>query len=367
MKIQPTLSEVQPASTSSSAQVDGNTDTNPETGDFFAMLAGLFLPQMLQKPLPEAAKTQEGAQTVDSSNLPNAQGDPNALELNLSPINWSIPLPVAAQQDMQMSNQPTANLAVDAQSAKLNLPPQPAKTTNKEKITDTLDTPSYTDFDVSNLEDEPSTFADALADAAPIVLPQVAMEAKPEVKIPDNISTSLQDISQVLNQAAPTVHLSEPSNRLILNTKEELVTPSVNDRVQIEFSPVNLTAIGKELYSAQIKIHPPELGNILAKLKMDKDGANLTILAENNVVKGILEANLPALKEHFQRADIPLNQIQVAIDPKLNPQLFADQNREQRPQNQSNQYQSGQEEVENTNIVYNETKKDLDSLIDTYA
>ncbi len=367
MKIQPTLSEAQP-STTQQPGVETGAGNNPQTGDFFAMLAGLFLPQMLQKPLPDVTKTVTGAdaKTVEQ---PTQEGAPMPLEFNLMP-NWSLPLPVAAMQPLEQEVEPSA-VQTNAKPIQQSLPRELPKTAAKEKPAVPVETPTYTDFDVpfdtSSVDEDAPGFADTLPNTTPIVLPELNLDTHSSVKIPDNINTTLTDLSQVLNQSAPVVQMSEPSNHLVLNTKEEMMRPITNEPVQIEFSPVNLTAVGKEVYNAQIKIHPPELGNIIAKLKLDKNGANLTILAENNVVKGIVEANLPALREHFQRADIQLNQIQVQVEVKPNPQLMTDQNREQRSQNQFTSYRNGQEEVENTDLVQNETKRSVNSLVDTYA
>lgn len=374
MKIQPTLSEVQP-STMQQPGTEANTNDNAAAGDFFAMLAGLFLPQMLQKqPLPTAQMPVEGANAKTVEDTPATETSAAELGFNLMP-NWSIPLPVAVQQVAEATQElPVTQPLSTAKVVKSNVPvAAPLELTkmapqDKKQQSTPIDVPTYTDFDVPHTDDEPTSFAEAMPDAATLVLPEIKLETTSEGKVPDNINTTLTDISQVLNQAAPTVQLSTPTNPLTLNAKAEALQPSANTPVQIEFSPVSLAAVGKEVYNAQIKIHPPELGNVIAKLKLDKDGANLTILAENNVVKGIVEANLPALREHFQRADIPLNQIQVQVDAKPNnPPLFADENREQRPQNQSNQYKSGQEEVENQNKDHNTTKTKLNSLVDTYA
>ncbi len=44
--------------------------------------------------------------------------------------------------------------------------------------------------------------------------------------------------------------------------------------------PPTLNAVGQEVHNANIRIYPPELGSVLAKLKLNKNSAELTIMAK---------------------------------------------------------------------------------------
>ncbi len=66
-------------------------------------------------------------------------------------------------------------------------------------------------------------------------------------------------------------------------------------------------------YHANIKIYPPELGKVTAKMRMDKNEANLEITAENKQVKAILQGHLNTLREQFSQSNITLNKIDIIL------------------------------------------------------
>jgi flagellar hook-length control protein FliK len=138
---------------------------------------------------------------------------------------------------------------------------------------------------------------------------------------------------------------------------------SGNYETKIDLRPETIDSILKNTYNANIKIYPPELGHVLAKLKIDKNNAELVIMTESSVVKQIVEANLPQLRENFQQADINLSSIQV----------LTSQSNGKSPENNSNS-QSNQPVTElNTGLSAESTTSpektatQLNSLVDTYA
>lgn len=133
--------------------------------------------------------------------------------------------------------------------------------------------------------------------------------------------------------------------------------------LSVELLPQTQDAQGKEIYNATIKIHPPELGAVLAKLKVGKNGAELFISTENNRVKEIVEANLSQLRENFQKHDITVTQIHVEVQT---PQAGTDGQhaKQQKPQ----ESQERQEYVDKrSGAAAQEMKKRIDALVDTYA
>lgn len=135
--------------------------------------------------------------------------------------------------------------------------------------------------------------------------------------------------------------------------------------IKIDLLPSALNPLEKGTYNAHIKISPPELGSVMAELRIDKNSADLIILAENNQVKEIIEANLSQLRDSFQQADINLTNIHVDV------QTSQSNTKEQQDQNQR-AYEPF-ETNENTNelnkqtLTAKKTTQRLDSIIDTYA
>lgn len=134
--------------------------------------------------------------------------------------------------------------------------------------------------------------------------------------------------------------------------------------LNIELLPQTLDFNGKETYNANIKIHPPELGAVIAKLKVDKNNAELFITAENYHVKAIVEANLMQLRENFQKHDINLSHIHVDVQ---NPQTgtSAQDEKQQKPQESGERNETGADK--RAEVKQQEARKRIDSLVDTYA
>jgi flagellar hook-length control protein FliK len=119
-----------------------------------------------------------------------------------------------------------------------------------------------------------------------------------------------------------------------------------------------------ETLAANIRIYPPELGQVIAKLKMTgKNEATLDITSENSRVRDIIEASLPQLKSQFQQAGINIQTVTVDVQPSL---WAAEQNQQF---NQKHKEPVLDEEVVNPREKEHKEKltATIDSIIDTYA
>jgi len=132
---------------------------------------------------------------------------------------------------------------------------------------------------------------------------------------------------------------------------------------KIEILSSSIDSLMKESYDAKIKIYPPELGHVTAKLRMDKDNGQLILLTESSRVKEIVEANLPQLQQHFKDANINVTQIQVQ------PSLLDTPNQQDTNQRHANDFAARENTIEpnEQKLSPNEKLKDPNTLIDTYA
>ncbi len=126
-------------------------------------------------------------------------------------------------------------------------------------------------------------------------------------------------------------------------------------------NPLNPEKLLQQVYNANIKIYPPELGNVIAKLKIEKNNAELLILTENNQVKQIVESNLPLLKQHFENSDINLVQINVQSGQTGGE---SNQNQEDKPR-YSTEHQHNQSNT--STQIAKSSNKSKNAIIDTYA
>ncbi len=132
---------------------------------------------------------------------------------------------------------------------------------------------------------------------------------------------------------------------------------------QIDIVASSVGPFLKESYDAKIKIYPPDLGSVLAKLKIDKGSAQLTLLTESNRVKEIVEANLPQLHQQFKDADILLTQVEV----QSSMADLTGQTHEEPPHFVPKMSKESSDSPEKQVISSSESPHDPNQIVDTYA
>ncbi|NUF27917.1 flagellar hook-length control protein FliK [Gilliamella sp. ESL0254] len=74
----------------------------------------------------------------------------------------------------------------------------------------------------------------------------------------------------------------------------------------------------QSIQTAEIKLHPQELGALHIKLEMNDDKMNLHMMAAHHVVKGMLESALPFLKVSLEDQGITLEQANIGDFSMMN-------------------------------------------------
>ena len=110
---------------------------------------------------------------------------------------------------------------------------------------------------------------------------------------------------------------NEPS---LLSSANSTVTPYTMDLS----TPVDVAQWQKSLtqhimmfnrqgmQTAEIKLHPQELGSLHIKLDMTDDNINLHMMAAHNMVKGLLESAIPFLRTSLQEQGFTLQQTDIS-------------------------------------------------------
>ena len=110
---------------------------------------------------------------------------------------------------------------------------------------------------------------------------------------------------------------NEPS---LLSSANSTVTPYTMDLS----TPVDVAQWQKSLtqhimmfnrqgmQTAEIKLHPQELGSLHIKLAMTDDNINLHMMAAHNMVKGLLESAIPFLRTSLQEQGFTLQQTDIS-------------------------------------------------------
>lgn len=118
-------------------------------------------------------------------------------------------------------------------------------------------------------------------------------------------------------------------------------------------------------YQANIKIYPPELGKVSAKLKMDKNSATLVVTAETKEVKALIETNLAGLREQFANSNIQLDRIEVTLaDNKGNTNTDANARRESKQEKAEGMMESGEAILRKPS---QSKQKQSDNAVDAYV
>lgn len=185
-------------------------------------------------------------------------------------------------------------------------------------------------------------------------------------------ANALAQMGGIINAHTNSVGGTNPSQQISQTTSRTDFAESLRQaqqsgdyEVNVEMTPASSGAISKDVYNAKIKIYPPELGHITAKLKVDKNSTELVILTENNHVKNIVESNLAQLKDSFAKSDINLTTVHVDT---ANSQATSN------GQNKNNNSAGGKFAASDDNdlikkqpINAEKSNKSSDKIVDTYA
>lgn len=146
---------------------------------------------------------------------------------------------------------------------------------------------------------------------------------------------------------------------------------SENNASTIEFFSYPNAADLNKSFDAKIILYPPELGHIIAKLKINQNDAHLTITTANDSVRNIVEANLAELKESFKQSDVQLTNVQVVTGTINSDSQNSDQSSPQKNSQENLQKNFSSTENQLNGSLAPAAKQTvhrqkLSSLIDTY-
>ena len=110
---------------------------------------------------------------------------------------------------------------------------------------------------------------------------------------------------------------NEPSLLLSANSTVTTYTMDLSMPVNVEQWQKSLTQHimmfnHQGTQSAEIKLHPQELGSLHIKLAITDDNINLHMMTEHNMVKGVLESALPFLRTSLQEQGFTLQQTDIS-------------------------------------------------------
>lgn len=138
----------------------------------------------------------------------------------------------------------------------------------------------------------------------------------------------------------------------VISTASSLLTPTTTSVVSAPATPMLNSqlgspewqqALGQQILmfsrngqqTAELHLHPQDLGSIQISLKLDNDQAQLSMVSNHSQVRAALEAAMPQLRASLAESGINLGQSNVSSDAFQQGQSFNGQQEQQRNNNGS--------------------------------
>ncbi|QZQ48749.1 flagellar hook-length control protein FliK [Erwinia persicina] len=162
------------------------------------------------------------------------------------------------------------------------------------------------------------------------------------------MSNVSKDIDKENSSSAPAATITNN----VISTASSLLTPTSTSVVSAPATPMLNSqlgspewqqALGQQILmfsrngqqTAELHLHPQDLGSIQISLKLDNDQAQLSMVSNQSQVRAALEAAMPQLRASLAESGINLGQSNVSSDAFQQGQSFTGQQEQQRNNNGS--------------------------------
>lgn len=132
-----------------------------------------------------------------------------------------------------------------------------------------------------------------------------------------SINMDSNDVASPINQALSIANITNEAS--LLSSASSTITPytldlsvPVDAQWQKSLTEHIFMFNRQGLQTAEIKLHPQELGTLHIKLDLADDNLNLHMMAAHNVMKSLLESALPFLRTALQEQGITLQQTNIS-------------------------------------------------------
>ncbi len=223
---------------------------------------------------------------------------------------------LSVQHQLPQTEELPTNTASALPQPKLNNMTNTRATVDEKKIAAATNKSDVIDTNSTNLIDQidnATNLSSVVAKPTPI-----EHDKTPSNLIPDKITNAFSQIGLLVAHGlrlSSSASPANPSQQPDIASAQTMPNVAHDDiRSYFEFQPQrSIDGMNHLAYDAKINIYPPELGHVAAKLKLNKNTAELTLTASSDRVKEILEANIAQLKQHFSQNDINLTNVRVDV------------------------------------------------------
>lgn len=357
-------------------------DTNqaPEPDDASTSQQALMTPDILDM-FKLVMLYQGKLEDKHQAPIENPKTDVNqvALSEQAAQLPASEPVKVANETNDQVIQQVTQQPPVDALQANLNIKfnvqtEKQIEIATEKKPTEKLKLPESTQIPLS---DKPKTISVNQINKIMVEMQRDSDESAGLPPLTHKANTSNPHVTFeqpfITPPVAPAIHDVDSMNKLtqmptgMVENKLETIQLKGRDQSTVKLSielpeRIVMNSTGKETYHANIKIYPPEMGKIEARIRMDNNKANLIITTENNQVTDILKANISMLKDHFTQSHLNLDKIDIQTSLSFQGQ----EQKQQLKENQSDERMPVEKVLTKATQAHENKENKSDSTIDTY-
>jgi len=340
-----------PAATTAAA-VDDKDAATPKS-KLNALLAALDKPETLNALLQptktsgqvksgELAETDENS---DSAVAPLSSSDTQALQAlfaMLPPTQQpSTPLAVKAQEGTESAIK-GGNANATLASLLANANPQTSASANASGDEKAKGDDKGSLIPGSNALNSTSAAATQKSDISTATLNSVFQQALGQVAKEND-----KDNSSSNAQTTITPSVVSAASAAVTPAASSLVTAPATPQLSSQLgSPEWQQALGQQIVmfnrngqqTAELRLHPLDLGSIQISLKLDSDQAQLSMVSNHSQVRAALEAAMPQLREALAQNGINLGQTSVSSDAFQQGQGFNGQQEQQHNNSRGNTF-----------------------------
>jgi len=329
-------SETGQASTAAAAADDADAAQSPKA-KLSALMAALDKPETLSA-LLQPGKSDKALKTEESTSEDNQTAAPvlNSSDMQTLQALFAMLPPAAAQQP--------AAIAKNAGS----LTDEPAiKGAKQSTLSSLLSSANSAEGDSDKTSGKAESLTTAVGKESPKATAAPTLTAAFQQALNQSGKSADKENSSSVPAATITNNVISAASSLVTPTTTSMVTAPASAQLSSQLGSQEWQqALGQQILmfskngqqTAELHLHPQDLGSIQISLKLDNDQAQLSMVSNHSQVRAALEAALPQLRTALAENGISLGQSNVSSDAFQQGQSFSGQQEQQRNNHSGNTF-----------------------------
>ena len=123
---------------------------------------------------------------------------------------------------------------------------------------------------------------------------------------------NLTATAQTALDAQQSIQTERSSNLQQQNQQYQVSLPIRHENWGNAFNSQLLVMVKNQTHTAQLNIHPADLGPVEIQISMNQDQANIQFISQHGVVREVIEDAMPRLRTMLDEAGVNLGDVQVS-------------------------------------------------------